>query len=323
MSYKIQPFRGEHLEEAARLFAERIKVERTSSPLLPPRFEDPSTILPLLKDLAARSPGVAAMGNGDLVGFMIGWRIPCWRGRRSVWVPEWAHAEAGEVRVKVLNDMYENLAREWVRDGCFTHLVGTLAGDKEIVDALFWLGFGLAAVDAMRDLGDVEGPFADVDIRRADAGDLTTAESLSHDQERYMTASPTLMALEEKSSTEFHKETLADPAKATWLASYESEVVSRMLIGPSHDDAAYVISDEGTASITAAFTKGHVRERGIGASLLGRALEWAKAAGYVRCAVDFEPENVLGRSFWLKHFRPVSFGLIRQVDPRVGRSGEV
>jgi len=322
MPYKIKPFRGEYLEEAGRLFAERIRIERVLSPLLPPRFEDPSTVLPLLRDLSGKFPGVAAMRDGRLAGFMIGWLLPSWRGRRSVWVPEWAHAEAGEGRVKVFNDMYESMAREWVRDGCFTHLAGALARDKEIIDALFWLGFGLAAVDAMRDLGDVEGPFADVEIRRADVRDLEVAESLSHDQERYMASSPTLMALLEKSSAEFHKETLSDPARATWLASYEGEVVSRMLIGPSHEDAAYVISDEETASITAAFTKGHVRGQGIGASLLKHSLDWAKAAGYVRCAVDFEPENVLGRSFWLKYFQPVSFALIRQIDPRIARVKE-
>lgn len=314
---EIKPFREEYLEDAARLFAERVKIERKLDPLLPPRFESPSTVSSLLKDLSAKSPGVAAVYNAKLVGFMMAWLLPSWRGRRSVWVPEWANAVVGRERKQILQKMYTRLASEWVTNGCFTHLVSALAHDKEIIDELFWLGFGMVAVDAMRDLGDVEGPFAEVEIRRAGIRDLEVAVSLSHEQERYMATSPTLMALVEEPGPEPHKKTLSDPAQATWLASYQGEVVSRMRIGPSYENAAYVIVDDKTASITAAFTKEHVRGQGIGASLLKRSVDWAKAEGYVRCAVDFEPENVLARSFWLRHFRPVCYALIRQVDPRI------
>ncbi|TKJ42689.1 hypothetical protein CEE36_07245 [candidate division TA06 bacterium B3_TA06] len=316
-SCEIKPFGEEHLEDAARLFAERIRTERELSPLLPVRFEDHNTILPVLEKLSQKSPGVAAISKNKLVGFMIGWLLPSWRGRRSVCVPEWAHAEIGETRVKVFNTMYERIAREWVRDGCFTHLVGVLAHDSEIIDALFWLGFGLAAVDAMRDLGDVEGPFADVEIRRAGIEDLDVVLSLSHGQEQYIATSPTFMALLEKTGKESCEKLLQNPSVASWLAVYNGEAVSRLQIGPSHQGAARVISDDKTASITAAFTKEHVREQGIGANLLKHSLDWARSAGYVRCAVDFEPENVLGRSFWLKHFQPVCYALIRQIDLRI------
>lgn len=318
----IKPFGEEHLEDVARLFAERVRIERKLSPLLPVRFEDYDTILPKLKDLSERSSGVAAICDGRLAGFMIGWLLPFWRGRRSVCVPEWAHAETGETRVKVFNDMYSCLASRWVADGCFTHLVGVLAHDRQIIDALFWLGFGMAAVDAMRDLGDVEGPFADVEIHRAGVDDIDIVLSLSHDQERYMTTSPTFMALTDLFCKETCQKMLQNPSVASWLASYNRDAVSRLQIGPSHQGAAYVISDEKTASITAAFTKEHVREQGIGASLLKHSLAWAKSAGYLRCAVDFEPENVLGRSFWLKHFQPVCYALIRQIDPRIAWAHE-
>jgi len=318
----IEPFRREHLEDAAGLFTESIRQERLQSPLLPERFEDPATILPRLKNLSERSPGVAAICQKQLRGFMMGWPLPSWRGRRSVCVPEWAHAEIGGDRVKILNAMYENLARQWIGDGCFTHLVGVLAHDRDIIDALFWLGFGLGAVDAMRDLGEVRGPFADVEIRRAGVEDTDVILSLCHGQERYMAASPTFMALVELTGEEDCRNLLTDPGVATWLASYEGEAVSRLRIGPSHEGAAYVISDEKTASITAAFTREHVRGLGIAASLLKHSLAWASSAGYERCAVDFEPENVLGRSFWLRHFEPVCYALVRHVDVRIAWANE-
>jgi len=314
---EIKPFGEEHLEDAARLFAERIKTERELSPLLPVRFEDYNTILPRLKNLSQKSPGVAAICKKKLVGFLLGLLLPSWRGRRSVYVPEWAHAETGETREKVFNEMYSCLASRWIADGCFTHLVGVLAHDMETIDVLFWLGFGLAAVDAMRDLGDVAGPFADVEIRRAGIEDIDIVMSLSHGQTRFMSTSPAFMAQTVESGKDYHQNLIQNPSVASWLAFYNGEAVSRLQIGPSHEDAAYIISDEKTASITAAFTKEQVREQGIGASLLKHSLDWAKSAGYERCAVDFEPENVLGRSFWLKHFQPVCFALIRQIDPRI------
>ncbi|MBN2379378.1 GNAT family N-acetyltransferase [candidate division WOR-3 bacterium] len=316
-SFEIVPFEAGHLEEAAGLFVEKIRQERVQSPLLPPRFEDTDTILPRLEKLSQRFPGVAAVHEGRLQGFMTGWLLESWRGRRSVCVPEWGHAEIGDRRVQVFNDMYENLGREWVADGCFTHLIGTLAHDREIIDALAWLGFGMAAVDAMRDMGEVQGPFADVRIRRACIEDTDIVMSLTQGQQRYMVTSPTFMALEELCSKKDCIKSLADPGMATWLASYHGEMVSYLRIGSASDGAAYVISDEKTASITAAFTQEHVRNLGIAASLLRRSLQWATSEGYERCAVDFEPENVLGRSFWLRHFQPVCFALIRQVDPRI------
>jgi GNAT superfamily N-acetyltransferase len=313
----IVQFCSEHLEDAAELFAETVSRERVQSPLLPPRFEDPGTILPRLEHLSEKSAGVAAVVEGKLAGFMLGWLLPSWRGRRSVCVPEWGHAEVGEDKVKVFNDMYERLAREWVKDGCFTHLIGVLAHEKKIIEALAWLGFGMAAVDAMRDMGSVHGPFADVRIRRAGIEDADAVLSLCNGQERYMTASPTFMASDGLTSREECGKPLADPGMATWLASYQGEVVSYLRIGPASDGAAYVISDAKTASITAAFTQEHVRNLGIAASLLKHSLQWAASEGYQRCAVDFEPENVLGRSFWLRHFQPVCYALIRQIDPRI------
>jgi hypothetical protein len=33
--------------------------------------------------------------------------------------------------------------------------------------------------------------------------------------------------------------------------------------------------------------------------------------------VDFEPQNIPAAHFWLKHFQPVCYSLIRHVDERI------
>ncbi len=77
-----------------------------------------------------------------------------------------------------------------------------------------------------------------------------------------------------------------------------------------------LIYDEKTTSISGAFTREKARGGGIATALLNRSLEWAHAAGYERCAVDFEPMNPLATRFWLRHFEPVCYTLIRHVDKR-------
>jgi GNAT superfamily N-acetyltransferase len=60
-----------------------------------------------------------------------------------------------------------------------------------------------------------------------------------------------------------------------------------------------------------------VRGQGIAAALLNRSLEWARAGGFQRCAVDFEPMNILAARFWTRHFAPVCYAFVRQVDERI------
>lgn len=319
ISHKIKPFTEEHVEDAAKLFTHRYRIERERTSFLPPRFENVDAISPLLNDLIRKSPGVVALGNDKLIGFLIGQLIPSWRGRRSIYVSEWAHSVVGEERRKIFQQMYAHLSSKWIANGCFTHLFTILAHDQEIIDSLFWLGFGMVAVDAMRDFRNVEEDRSsvDVEIRRAGLDDLELVTSLSEENQRYMAGSPIYLALAKKEGKEYHEKWLSNPLNALWLASYKGEVVSCMGIGPSSEDAAYIISDEKTASIGRAYTKEHLRGKGIGTALLNQSLNWARSKGYERCAVDFEPENVLASSFWLKHFRPICFSVIRQIDQRI------
>ena len=318
-TYKIESFNEEHLEDASRLFTSRYGIEREYTSLLPSRFENTGSISPLLEDLVHRSPGVVALRKHKLLGFLIGQVIPSWRGKRSIHVSEWAHSVAGKKRRKLFQRMYTQLSAKWVADGCFTHLVTVLAHDREMIDSLFWLGFGMVAVDALRGLHNVNegGSSPDVEIRRAGLDDLELVTSLSAEFQRYMAGSPIYLAPTSRAEKEYHEKWLSNPSNALWLASQEGEEISYMKIGPFSEDAAYIISDEKTASITGAYTREHLRGKGIGTALLNQSLSWARSKGYERCAVDFEPENVLGSSFWLKHFKPICFSLIRQVDHRI------
>ena len=322
MSYEIIPLRDEHLEAAAAVFTTGYQVQREHEPSLPSRYENATTMLPLLRDLTRQAPGVAAIRGGRLAGFLMGQVLSMFRGRRSVYTPEWAHAADVENRREIYRDMYARLSPRWVANGCFSHVITILAHDRPAIDAFFWLGSGLIAVDAMRDLGPVQGPMAQVEIRRAGLEDIELVMTLGEKLQRHMAAAPTFLAFTSKRERESHEQLLTDSTNALWLAYQGGEAVGYMRLGPSNPSAAYVIRDEKTASITGAFTKEHARNRGIGTALLKHSLDWARSVGYERCAVDFEPENIPSARFWLKHFQPVCYSLIRNVDERVAWAHE-
>jgi GNAT superfamily N-acetyltransferase len=89
--------------------------------------------------------------------------------------------------------------------------------------------------------------------------------------------------------------------------------VEIMLVGPASEDAARIVRDERTASISGAFVRPEHRRAGVADALLDAAVSWARDGGYERLAVDFETANLLATRFWTRHFRPVTYSLCRRL----------
>lgn len=323
MSPQIVPLTSAHLPEAACLAAQGYRRERARIPLLPSRQEDPGSLLRLLEDLCRRVPGVAALEGGELVGFMAGMPVPQFKGRhRGVYCPEWAHAVSGDGR-RLYQSLYQGIAPAWLENGCFTHVITLLAQDREALDACFWIGFGLLVVDALRGLDAPDAPVpASVRIRRGSLSDLQGVLVLGEAHERYMAAAPTFMPLLKLSGRDHWERWLAGESHQLFLAEGREGLIAYMRMEPAGDEKAHAVSGPGTASITGAFTLAEHRGSGVAAALLGSVVQAAGASGYERLAVDFESANSLGSRFWLRHFTPVAYSLIRHVDDRLAWAHE-
>lgn len=77
------PLRGTHLEECAILVANRYKSLRGRVSSLPSAHEDVGVILSMLRNGIERAPGVAAVRETKVVGFLLGLVIPTFRDRRA------------------------------------------------------------------------------------------------------------------------------------------------------------------------------------------------------------------------------------------------
>ncbi len=80
---------------------------------------------------------------------------------------------------------------------------------------------------------------------------------------------------------------------------------------------AWLKSSSGRGGKLAEITKEKARNAGVATAVLDHALKSARESGYERCAVSFEPMNLLGTRFWLKYFKPVCFSVVRYIDERV------
>jgi GNAT superfamily N-acetyltransferase len=313
-SHRVVVFEEGHVRGAARLFSENYGAARRSQPLLPQRFEDPKSIEPWFADLASKRPGVAVVEGDALVGYLLNGVIASWRGARTAFVPFWAHAVRGEERGRTMEDMYSALTGEWTGDRCSIHLITVLAQDKEMVDTFFRFGHGMAVYDTMRELRAVDGPSAEVVVRRAGPQDRDAFHNLRIGLVDYLSGPPVFLVTGEDKPDEYYRGWLGSPSKAVWLADRRGEAVAYMQV--CRLDEKVLVTDEKTAWVQGAYTKQDLRGQGIGAALLRECVEWARSQAYERLAVDFEGENVLGRRFWLKHFEPVAVSLVRHLDVR-------
>jgi GNAT superfamily N-acetyltransferase len=321
MSLDILPLEDRHLEDAAALFAARFRAMRAQVPCLPTCYEEPGTLLPMLRRLASRGTGTVAIRAGRLVGFLAGFVLPEFRGKRSAFSPEWANAAKVEDGRRIYDEMYAHLAARWVEDGCLVHLVSLLPDDRQALEGWHWQGFGFIAADGLRELAPVPdpapAPAAGVDIRRAGPEQVEQVNGLIEALRRHVAAAPTFLPLAETEEVRVDEARLADPAHALWLAYQGNEAVGLMALGPANPNACTIIHDEKTVSILSAYTQAGARGRGIATALLNQGLSWARAQGRSRCAVDWEPANILATRFWPRYFRPVSYTLVRHVDEGV------
>jgi len=313
----IIQLREEHLEDAARLVSERYQRLREQMPDLPQRYSDVSSLVPLLQGILKPGiPGVAAVQGNRMVGFLTAWQMPDFRGKRSIYSPEWANAAVLDDSARIYEALYSRISGDWLAEGYSAHYLSLFPNDLQALQQWNWLGFGMFAVDALRALDPIPVGDTGVHIRRADPQDIEQVMALQDELWAYI-KSPPIFLLNERYDRKYCEEWLQDPAKVVWLACSQDEPLAFMRMGPADEDVCTIIIAEKTTSIYGAFTRAPARRDGIATALLAHALEFSRACGYQRCAVPFEPMNPLGSRFWLRYFQPVCYSFLRNIDDRL------
>jgi GNAT superfamily N-acetyltransferase len=308
----VAVLRPGHFEAAARLVAARYVTLRSQVPSLPERYEDSATIAGMLHELDEKA-GVVALRAGRVVGFMTGFVLPEFLGKRSFYSPEWANgAEPADSR-RIYEEMYRYASARWIADGCAVHAVTLMANDREGMEGWQWLGFGLAGVDGVRDLSPVQGDPAGLDIRQATPQDAEAVTALDRALGQHMVAPPVFWIHDDEDRYVWLKR----PDNVAWLAYEGHEAVGCLGLELGRAGGCQIVQDEKTAGITIAYVREGARRRGVATALLNQALAWARANGYERCAADWEPMNSVANRYWPKRFVVVCHSLVRWIDERI------
>ena len=127
---RVTSLREEHLENAAKLVSNRYKHLCELVPHLPSRYSEVTNLLPLLRNIMSSSEaGVAAFRSDRLVGFLTGWKMPSFRGKRSTYSPEWANGADLDDSQRIYEEMYTHLANDWVADKYVAHYISIFPND--------------------------------------------------------------------------------------------------------------------------------------------------------------------------------------------------
>jgi hypothetical protein len=269
----FEPFSDRYLDAAAELLAARHARQRGARPLLSARFENPSEARAEVEALwqVDDTPGVVAIADGRVVGYLIGVRRSDEVWGPNVWIEAAGHAvEEAEVG----RDLYGAVAGEWVEAGRTRHYAMLPASDEPLVEAWFRLGFGQQHALGIRAPEDGAGasPPA-VIVRDAEESDVDALVGLAPALAEHQLGSPVFSGrppsdTDEEIRAEIVKD-LADSSIGNLVAEVDGAVVGNFVVVPVEHSAMHVslARPDGAAFLAWAATLPATRGSGTGLAL--------------------------------------------------------
>lgn len=318
----IQPFDSQHVEAAARLLAERHRVEQLTFPFLP-ALAEPAAARAISASLSKPyAYGAAAFQNGVLAGYLIGYPTFSTVFGRGGWIDIAGHAAS---QPDVIHTLYMALSNHWIQQGCFDHHVVVSAANAALLESWFSLSFGKQqayAVAALADDMPTHPMPADLEIRCADPEDRDIVRQIAVNNATYQTRAPVFAPAPPEYLDEVRKsylELLDSPDEGTiWLALKGGQVVGYQVYTPAEPDDANLFFPQYAIELPAAGTLEAVRGGGVGTALTRYCFEHYRREGYQHVVIDWRTTNILASRFWTKMgFVPTAYRLARSIDPRI------
>ena len=314
MNIKIVPFTDNHIKSAAALFTQNYQREKMTSPLLPDRNStDKDLLMELLKN-GVSNGGYAAFTDGDFTGYMLTGASFPFKGQSAVLSPEWAHGSVRENKEMIYRLLYKAIGEDWKNRRCPLHIIAHFAGDSELLNTLFFLGFGAFLAERLRNLEPVPQTLSydiEMNVPLEKLIDLQVAHS------RFYRDSPVFITKTEGPAEVLDelKEHLAEGDRFFTLTG-QSDPSGFFIAGPAGaGPEGFLVRGEGTAQIKSAYIKPELRGRGAGTALLNSVIRWAEENHFQRLFVEHETANLFGGSFWGKYFDPYVYFSLRYIDP--------
>lgn len=316
---KIVDFKDDHLEEASKLFQKNYTELLEKFPFLPGHFNRIETISSNLKKITANNPSLVALQSNQVVGYMTGYsQIKELKGSFSgTYMPEWAHASIRDGREKIYENLYRSISAIWASRKDYTHIISFLE-NSNLSHTFQMLGFGMQVIDAAMPLEmNAARESSSFKIESAAREHISQLKQFNLKMNEHLQAAPVFIKWDmgSNSEEEIIKDFLSDD-QITLVASINDEIIA-CIRGVMNEGNIDILNQQGTFGINFGYTDPDFRKTGIASVLLNEILQLAKAGGCRFASVDFETQNIEGRNFWLKYFKPVIYSMLRKIDDRV------
>ena len=307
----IRDFSINHIEEAQRIALTNFREERSTVTDLPEVEE-----LPNLERFAENGLGAAAFGNNGMLGFLCcykPWNNAFNTTAKGTFSPIHAHAAVLENRGMLYKRLYQAAAEKWVNEKITSHAVALYAHDTEAIKAFFTYGFGLRCIDAIRPLINLNNDQCEegINIRELAKHDVAEIRELRKLLSDHLSESPCFMRKSPENYEEWIKRAEARDSRV-FVARRKEKPVAYMEIKDGGENFAAEVTD--MKNICCAYCLPEYRGKGISQVLLDFIISELKGEGYKRLGVDFESFNPNAYGFWLKHFTPYTYSVVRRID---------
>ncbi|MEV7868053.1 GNAT family N-acetyltransferase [Streptomyces sp. NPDC088124] len=317
---EIVPFEGGFAERAALLLAESHADGGAGRPAGVLDLADPDVARRLVAEWQGSGPGVAAVRDGRLTGFMAATvsRLPGEQWAR-IRLPQYACGR--HERRATWRSLYGALSGRLAGIGAYDHAVEVPAYDRETVSCFFELGFGIDQVRGFCPVTGQEapaGPPRGTRLRAARADDLAPMFELAVELQRFHTAAPVLRpALSDlRPIREALSAALTDAAQLLLVAEEDGRLTGLV-------QAAADARHSGAATIGLAVVAASSRSTGVGTALVAAVGEWAAGRGFDAYGAEWSSANPVSDAFWRgRGMVPARFKLRRLIDSRVAWAEE-
>lgn len=316
---EIKPFGREHIAEAGLLFQKGYAELRSRFPYLPDNTAKTEWITKKLSGIVGKHPGFVAIQARELVGYMIGYpAIQNLKGSQAgAYVPEWGNAAAAENSQGTYTSLYRAISESWIDLRSYNHII-SFPANVNILETISLLGFGMQVIDAGRDLSQPRFETKpDIVIENGTEKHIYQLQEIDHLINVHLEAAPCFLkrGIEIKSDDDIRQDFLSKGV-ITVVATKRDKVVA-CIRGRMHHGNTAVLNHKNVFGINFGYTRKEYRNSKIATAVLSKAIDVASSDGALMCSVDFEPQNVEARHFWLSHFSPIIYSFIRKVDDRI------
>src|SRR5262249_1947700 len=311
---EIEPLEDEHLEQAAKLLADRHARHRQAEPLLPDVAYFRAQVE---RDLGhERAAGLVALRRGRVVAYLIGRvELDAMLGDDRA-VVDFAGCAAAPGRTEAIRELYAALAARWVAAGATRHLAYIPASDESLADPWLRLAFGVQYVWAVRETEAMKPVDAGVRIRPGTHDDLDLVAMLDRSLYEHQAGSPSFSGVPLPSDEELRAEwsdLWDDPGPFThFVAERAGRPVGHLVLyrRPTGD----LRVPERNIDLSHAATVPAVRGSGVNIALVAYAMTWAREQRLRSITTDWRSVNLLASRHWPRvGFRPTYYRLYRAV----------